>query len=163
MSASTKNNGCPKCKRSSFTPIDGNSFLPWVLLQHMPPNQYGLTWDAEFLINAILNNFNGTMSQHCLNAVKKEIQTKMDKAIENWMDANIDYLAFDKDKNPQPCYGALLNKNFKIEVECTCNDEDIEQGKTPKAEIKSDNISFQFGEVACPSTPPPTAGPPDIA
>lgn len=151
MSTSRANRSCKKCKRESKISFASS---PSVLITHTGNGT--LSFDTELLIMMIMNNFDGDLSSHCIDAARAKIDADISAALLAWANNPeiSDYLCFDAQKPNPPCYAAYVSNDYKITMKCKCNDQDIYDGKgPPKAAATSNGMSMVVSPLAMPCTP----------
>jgi|688.fasta_scaffold16109_11 hypothetical protein len=150
MATSGSSGGCKKCTRKSQTPAGP----PGSTVGH----GNGSLWaSTELLEMVVMNNFDGDLSSHCAEKVKEKIREDFNKALSNWANEPeiSQYLCFDAQKPNPPCYELRMSKDYKIEVKCECNDEDLSQGKgPPSAKVSSNGMELEANPSSIPCNPP---------
>lgn len=145
MSTIGTSGGCKNCKRESEL-----NDPPYVHIDYLAtdPNKFSID-GGEFLTMVYLN-LDGDIAEHCKNA----IADKLDAAI-------VDIITKSVPKGK--CYD-LKFSSIKITAHCTCNDDDINQGKgPPKADVTVEIGNISSREVPCDPFVPPPDVPPNVA
>jgi hypothetical protein len=136
MSVSRTAGSCPNCKRSSTLSVPNPAV-------YNPPNL-----DSGYLFSRILDNFDGDLSSFCVRAVKTRLDQYLMQAL-NSSNAPVN-----------KCYQIILN-DIDIEVDCTCSQKDLDQGKgPPNAVVNINSGGGRIVEIPC---PPPNNNPPNTA